>query len=180
MSIHNDEDGRSYYHLDNGNSCHCESAQFKQLHKVIKLDLVKGSPGHDGIAIDSAVFEAWTYSGHVWVSVPDIKQAMNLPNDNGNWKWWQKKQPMISKLASDHQLGSYAYRKAMPYAISKLKDVPVEECLPFASISIGTLLVVAVRSAYTSDGSYGRLTHGPSRLAFGRLCDGLLAYLPQD
>ncbi len=160
-----------------------ELSALKQRHVVRDLVVSPSSPASPEVKIRGAIFECWSPGGHVWFALSGtggLKEALHISGDSLDWKWWQKK--VASMETSIEKFGMYEWtcRPSQQYAGQEKKTPSVERCLPFGSISLSLLLVVFMRSAFTSSPSKGRAADPEVRLAFQRVLNALFDQLPED
>ncbi len=156
-----------------------ENIALLQRNTLCRVSLVADSPGAPGIKVQAAVFERWDYAGSVWVSTSSLEEALALPPGVGGWKWWQKKKSSIETMRGKFDLGRHAVRPAMPFKAEDRSSNP-ERCLPFSSLSVGALLLLALRSGSGATKRAGAIESAEGAAAFRQLFRGLVGHVPKE
>ena len=176
-----DSKNKEFVHVGKGNDAvelgSCIS--YKQRHTLCRVTLTKGAPGSPGLPVTAAIFEKWDWGGHVWISQQGLMTALEVPDSVGGWKWWQNRKSNIEKMRNKFSLGNYCCRPAIPHRAADA-DASPERCLTFASISVGSLLVLALRSGCSTNKKSGLISDPEGSAAFRKLYNGMMAYVPQD
>ena len=177
-SVHKSNDGEVVC-IDKGATVVCKVADMRTTHVERKVFLSPPAPGVAPIQVEAAIFEFWQYSGHVFISLYDLRDAVLPGSDMMGWRWWQKKVPSMQNTASKYQLGANSYLPGMPYGERGRRDTP-ERCLAFPSVSVSLLLVTCLRSAFTTSQTKGRVREDDVRQALGVVFEGMMKHLPLD
>ncbi len=173
--------GRKFFQLGQGNDATMlgDDVTLRQRCVLRQIHLVQGKPGAPGIQSAAAIFERWNPAGHVWVCTSALSTSLELPEGVGHWKWWQNKRTAISCMSTKFDLGNLAFRPSMPFKDADRETYP-DRCLPYCSISVGSLLLVSLRCSTAASNRSGGLNNEGGASAFRMLFKGMMEYMPQD
>ena len=154
--------------------------EVKARHVTRSLVLSPPQTGIAPITVDGAVFEMWDYSGHVFINVYSLRDALfGSKSEHMGWKFWQKKVSSLEAICAKYHLGHNAWRPGMPFGEKGNVSEP-ERCLTFPSISVALLLTMSLRAAFTTAQSKGRVRETEVREGLGRVFEGMMKHLPLD
>ena len=88
----------------------------------------------------------------------------------------------MEKLAVALKLSTVAVRRAAEYKFrnKKASTDPESRVLPFPSVQVGLLLVIAFRAAYSERKVSGAVSNALARGKFARLTRSLFRHIPGD
>ncbi len=182
VSEHTGGNGRSktLYCSDNGANIIMDKVDLAVANTQRNFMLVTPKPGHAGTRVVGNVFQKLDYSGHLWINLFSLKDALNITcPDVLTWKWWQKKETAMVNSADKFHVGRKSFRKSQPIGRADTGNEP-ERCLPYPSVSTRLLLLTLARSSFTDLQTKGLVQEEQVRVGFASLFEGMMDQLPQD
>ena len=133
------------------------------------------------ITVNVAVFK-YPRDGYIWVDINDLYNRLELKLARTAAIWFAKRIDPWSKLAAAMKLSAVAVCRSSEYKFhnAKASTDPESRVLPFPSVHVGLLLVIAFRAAYSEKKQNGAVLNELARDKFLRLTCSLLRHIPAD
>ncbi len=149
-------------------------------HELRSIEVIQQCAGFPKVLVPGAVFEAWSYGGHVWVDLTALYSAIGMEGAYAKGhKAFHKHCATLKAAVRRFDLSHSSIRQSVPYNGSSVAGEPWR-CLAFTSVSVGALIVLSMRAGSASSQRHGLVEHEGNKAAFQRIFKGLLSQLPED
>jgi hypothetical protein len=180
MGLYIDNDGLTY--VGRSGVVFSDRSHLLRRHTLAKVTIQASSSSYSALKIDAAIFEMPHTCGHIWINCGSFWDALALKMAPGSGAaWYQARCTRWREQACRLGLTEIALRSSLPYNTSNLVGESVDaRVLTFTSVHISLLLVISMRSAFSTERVQGRVDKPEARAAFARFVDGLLSYVGDD